>query len=239
VKFGISPFGIWRNARTDPAGSRTSGLQSYDAIYADTRTWVRNQWIDYIVPQLYWPIGFAKADYAILLPWWSALVRGTRVQLYIGQADYRAGEPGPWRDPAQLTRQLALNDRYGVAGSVHFSAKQVRADPLGAVTRYRTAQYAEPALLPPMAQLPAWRPGRPLLVSPRSAPGGRVTFDWQRGTGPAPVSWALYRVSGASAPLVAVGRAGTPLAAVAPGTYCLSALDRSGNEGPPSAPVSG
>jgi uncharacterized lipoprotein YddW (UPF0748 family) len=236
VKFGISPFGIWRNARTDPAGSRTSGLQSYDDIYADTRAWVRNQWLDYVVPQLYWPIGFAKADYAKLLPWWSALVRGTRVQLYIGQADYRVGEKGPWRDPAQLTRQLALNDRYGVAGSVHFSAKQIRANRLGAVSRYRDAQYAQPALLPPMAQLPATRPGRPVLVAQRSE-GGPVPFGWEPGVGPAPVSWALYRASGQVAALVATGRVGTALPAVPPGTYCLSALDRSANESPPSAPV--
>jgi uncharacterized lipoprotein YddW (UPF0748 family) len=238
VKFGISPFGIWRNAATDPAGSRTSGLQSYDAIYADTRAWVRNQWLDYIVPQLYWAIGFARADYATLLAWWSALVRGTRVQLYIGQADYRVGEPGPWRDPAQLSRQLALNHRYGVTGSVHFSATQVRADRLGAVTRYRNAHYAQPALLPPMAQLPAHPPGRPLLVAPRSAPGGRIVFAWQPAAGAAPVAWALYRVAGRAAGLVATGRAGTALPAVPPGTYCLSALDRSGNEGPLSAPLS-
>lgn len=63
VRFGISPSGIWRNAGTDPLGSRTTGLQSYDAIYADTRRWVRQGWIDYIVPQLYWHIGFAAADY--------------------------------------------------------------------------------------------------------------------------------------------------------------------------------
>ncbi|HEX5995235.1 MAG TPA: family 10 glycosylhydrolase, partial [Jiangellales bacterium] len=49
VRFGISPFGIWRNKATDPAGSATSGLQSYDAIYADTRKWVREKWLDYIV----------------------------------------------------------------------------------------------------------------------------------------------------------------------------------------------
>ncbi|HEX8631667.1 MAG TPA: family 10 glycosylhydrolase, partial [Catenuloplanes sp.] len=131
VKFGISPFGIWRNERSDPAGSATRGLQSYDDIYADTRLWVRRQWLDYVVPQLYWPIGFDVADYATLLPWWSTVVAGTRVQLYIGQADYRVGEPGPWRDPGELQRQLTLNRAHGVRGSVHFSAKQVRADRLG------------------------------------------------------------------------------------------------------------
>jgi uncharacterized lipoprotein YddW (UPF0748 family) len=236
VRFGISPFGIWRNASHDRAGSPTAGLESYDAIYADTRTWVRQGWVDYIVPQLYWAIGFAKADYAKVLPWWANLVKGTRVQLYIGQGDYRVGEKGAWSDPGQLDRQLSLNDRYPVSGSVHFSAKQVRADRLGAVTRYRAGHYAAPALLPPMAGMPAAVPAAPRLVSGRRSAAG-VAFDWQAGCGPAPVSWALYRVDGAAAGLVATGRAGTAIAPVAAGTYCLSGLDRSGHEGPPSAPV--
>jgi uncharacterized lipoprotein YddW (UPF0748 family) len=237
VKFGISPFGIWRNAAHDPAGSATSGLESADAIYADTRTWVRAGWVDYIVPQLYWAIGFAKADYAKVLPWWVNLVKGTKVQLYIGQGDYRIGEKGPWRDPAQLDKQLTLNDRYAVAGSVHFSATQIQADRLGAVTRYRDRHYATPALLPPMARLAAAPPGPPRLVGGRRGPGGTVALDWQPGAGPDPVSWALYRTGGPAAALVATGRAGAVVTAPGPGTYCLSALDRSGNEGPPSAPA--
>ncbi|MEU8615988.1 family 10 glycosylhydrolase, partial [Actinoplanes sp. NPDC048791] len=167
VKFGISPFGIWRNQETDKAGSDTHGLQSYDAIYADTRKWVREGWLDYIVPQLYWAIGFDKADYTKALPWWSELVKGTRVQLYIGQGDYRVGEKGPWKQPDQIDRQLTLNDKYGVLGSVHFSAKQIREDRLGSVTRYRKNHYAAPALLPTMAQLPAQPPGAPRLVGAR------------------------------------------------------------------------
>lgn len=237
VAFGISPFGIWRNADHDPAGSDTHGLQSYDAIYADTRTWVRQQWLDYVVPQLYWTIGFRGADYAKVLPWWSALVQGTRVRLYIGLADYRVGERGAWSDPGQLDRQLTLNSRYAVSGSVHFSARHVRADKLGAVTRYRKAHYAEPALPPALARLPAMPPGPPRLVSPRSVGRGAVTFDWQPGSGPASAGWALYQVSGPAARLVAAGRAGTVLPALAPGTYCLSALDRAGNEGAPSSPA--
>lgn len=65
VRFGISPFGVWRNAETDPLGSPTrAGVQTYDDLYADTRKWVREHWIDYICPQLYWHIGFEAADYA-------------------------------------------------------------------------------------------------------------------------------------------------------------------------------
>lgn len=238
VKFGISPFGIWRNAETDPAGSATHGLQSYDAIYADTRTWVREQWLDYIVPQLYWAIGFAKADYVKVLPWWSKLVKGSRVQLYIGQGDYRVGEKGPWRDPAQLERQLALNDKYGVNGSVHFSAKQIRANRLGATARYRNAHYAAPALVPVMDQLPDEPPSAPRLVAARRTAAGAVAFDWQPGE-IKPASWALYRVDGAVARLVATGRDATveDPAPPAGATYCLSGLDRSGNEGIVSAPL--
>ncbi|MEV4705217.1 family 10 glycosylhydrolase [Actinoplanes sp. NPDC049316] len=242
VKFGISPFGIWRNKTSDPAGSDTSGLQSYDAIYADTRKWVRERWLDYIVPQLYWAIGFDKADYAKVLPWWSALVKGTGVQLYIGQGDYRVGEKGPWKQPDQIERQLALNDRYGVQGSVHFSAKQIRADRLGAVTRYRARHYATPALVPTMRRLPLEPPEAPRATAARRT-GGTVSVEWQVRDGAEPVSWALYRVDGAVANLVATGRAGKqdavdPAPPAGAATYCLSGLDRSGNESAISDPVS-
>ncbi|OKI74179.1 glycoside hydrolase family 10 protein [Micromonospora sp. CB01531] len=238
VKFGISPFGIWRNKRTDPAGSATAGLQSYDDIYADTRLWVREQWLDYVVPQLYWHIGFGKADYAKLLPWWAATVRGTRVQLYIGQADYRVGERGAWRDPAELDRQLALNQRHGVNGSVHFSAKQVRADKLGAVSRYSEAHYVGPALVPTMAQLPAAPPAAPEVTDVRRADGG-VVLTW-RGKGAA--SFAVYRVDAEVARLIGSARGGGWVDRAAPAgrslSYCVSGLDRSGNEGRLSTPVS-
>ncbi|MGE9351943.1 family 10 glycosylhydrolase, partial [Isoptericola variabilis] len=66
VKFGISPFGLWRNASTDPRGSDTGGSQSYALQFADTRTWVLEGWLDSINPQIYWQFGLAVADYAKL-----------------------------------------------------------------------------------------------------------------------------------------------------------------------------
>ena len=64
VKFGVSPFGIYRNKRNDPYnGSETAGLQNYDELYADVMLWVNNGWIDYCVPQIYWQIGHPTADY--------------------------------------------------------------------------------------------------------------------------------------------------------------------------------
>ncbi|MGW4029707.1 glycoside hydrolase family 10 protein [Streptomyces sp. NPDC004838] len=146
VRFGISPFAVWRNAATDPLGSDTrAGVETYDDLHADTRTWVRKGWIDYIVPQIYWNIGFPAADYAKLLPWWNGLVRGTGVDLYIGEALYKAGDPAqgkPWQDRAELSRHLTLARKYGeVRGHCFFSAKEVDRDRIGAMAQVVADHY--------------------------------------------------------------------------------------------------
>jgi uncharacterized lipoprotein YddW (UPF0748 family) len=153
ARFGISPFGVWRNRSTDPRGSRTSaGTQSYDDLYADSRRWVSERLIDYIVPQLYWNIGQQAADYAELVPWWADVVAGTGVQLYIGEALYRegaAGQPAAWQDPAELTRHLDLDKKWpDVLGNVFFSARYVAADPLGAMRRVVEDHYPTRARVP-------------------------------------------------------------------------------------------
>jgi uncharacterized lipoprotein YddW (UPF0748 family) len=139
TQFGISPFGVWRNAANDPLGSATqAGVQTYDDLHADTRKWVKEGWLDYICPQVYWNIGFAVADYGVLVPWWSDVVAGTRAKLYVGEALYKvgvAGQPAAWQDPRELLRHLDFCAEYPeVRGNVYFSATQVRADPLGAMT---------------------------------------------------------------------------------------------------------
>ncbi|MER6995875.1 family 10 glycosylhydrolase [Streptomyces sp. NPDC000410] len=146
VRFGISPFGVWRNAATDPRGSdTTAGVETYDDLYADTRKWVREGWIDYLVPQLYWHISLAAADYATLVPWWDEVARGTGVDLYIGEALYKAGDPAqpdPWQDPAELSRHLTLARDYAdVRGHCFFAAKEVAADPVGAMARVVADHY--------------------------------------------------------------------------------------------------
>ncbi|WP_431898140.1 family 10 glycosylhydrolase [Nonomuraea sp. bgisy101] len=190
VAFGISPFGIWRNSSTDPLGSRTSGLQSYDAIYADSRRWVKQGWIDYLTPQLYWHIGFAAADYAVLTAWWSDVVRGTNVQLYAGQAAYRAGASGQdaaWQDPAELSDHLLDNRKHPeVLGDVYFSAKDVRADRIGAFSKVVADHYRKPALIPPRGTAAA--PPAPTNVTTAQVPGG-VKVSWQGSA----ASYAVYR----------------------------------------------
>ncbi|MFJ6213614.1 glycoside hydrolase family 10 protein [Streptomyces sp. NPDC092296] len=149
VAFGVSPFGVWRNRATDPTGSATkAGVQAYDDLYADTRRWVREGWIDYIAPQLYWNIGFAAADYAVLVDWWARQVAGTGVRLYVGEAVYRAGAPGAaaaWQNPAELSRHLDLCERNPqVGGHLHYNATAVRRDRIGAFARLVKDHYPTP-----------------------------------------------------------------------------------------------
>lgn len=146
ARFGVSPFAVWRNSDRDPLGSQTrAGVQTYDDLYADTRKWVREGWIDSIVPQAYWQIGHPSADYAAIVEWWAHTVRGTGVSLYVGEALYRcdADSSTPaWRDPAELSRHLTLAARHAeVRGHVYFSAKQVTADPNGAMARVVADHY--------------------------------------------------------------------------------------------------
>ncbi|GIG85533.1 glycoside hydrolase family 10 protein [Plantactinospora endophytica] len=263
VKFGVSPFGIWRNKAADPLGSETNGTQSYDANFADTRKWVKEEWIDYIVPQVYWNIGFAVADYAKLVPWWSEVVAGTRVQLYIGQADYKIADPAqpaPWQDPAEMSKHLTFNrDHPQVAGNIHFSAVQVRANRLGATDVYAAEHYSRPALIPTMSQLSAKPLMFPVLTGASRQSDG-VRLRWRQpvdGLGPfgRAASYAIYRFDGIDLPgscgfadagnLVGTVRATDgPVQSWLDGTaepgrrysYYVTALDRLANESQPSPP---
>ncbi|MFD0775480.1 glycoside hydrolase family 10 protein [Streptomonospora algeriensis] len=193
VRFGISPFGIWRNADSDPAGSDTSGLESYSAQYADTLAWIREGTVDYIVPQLYWPRGFDTADYAELVPWWSEQVAGTDVDLYIGQSAYRVGEEG-FRGADALSRQLDLNAEHSeVGGDVYFSISDLTGRAEEAVAAVGDAHYTRPAL--PPASDSAGDPPEPVseLSAERVSPG-KVRLKWNKVEDAR--FYAVYRVPG-------------------------------------------
>jgi uncharacterized lipoprotein YddW (UPF0748 family) len=254
VKFGISPFGIWRNRSADPRGSDTNGFQSYDGICADTRLWVENGWVDYIIPQLYWNIGQPVADYAKLVQWWNEQVKGADVQLYIGEATYKVGTLGAWNNPAELSAHLELSRVYpGVTGHAFFSARSVRTDALGAMSRLVAEHYRHPAITPPMDHL--WRE-RPPVPAPRltntSRTGAGVELRWESATASGSTSYAVYRLDGqALARECDVTGMGHLLATVRerwfldttaiarrPYRYCVTALDRlSAESAPTSCPV--
>lgn len=120
IEFGISPAGIWKNKSSDKTGSDTRGHESYYSDYADARTWIQNNWIDYIVPQIYWEIGHSAADYSKLIPWWSNEVKGTNVNLYIGQGVYKD------EVAIEIDKHLELNKSYDqIKGNVFFSTSDI------------------------------------------------------------------------------------------------------------------
>lgn len=127
VSFGISPFGIWANKAGNPLGSDTKGNQSFSSHYADTRKWVKEGWLDYIAPQIYWNIGYTVADYSKIVAWWEDVVKDTNVKLYIGQAAYKSNNAtltSPWYGIAEIEKQLQLNAKSKeVDGSIFFSYK--------------------------------------------------------------------------------------------------------------------
>lgn len=178
ISWGISPSGIWRNKGSDPLGSETNGGQSYDNLHADTRGWVKKGWLDYIAPQLYWYIGQPPADYSKLVPWWSDVTAGTDVQLWIGQAAYKAGDPAQtapqWQDPQELSKHLTLNrDHPQVGGDIWFSAGDVRADRIASISTAVNDHYQRPALSPVLPRLAGGEaPRRPVLAYARRVSGG-------------------------------------------------------------------
>ncbi len=150
-QFGISPFGVWRNADRDPVnGSKTNGSQSnYDDLYADILLWLKNNWIDYVAPQLYWEFGHRKAPYEVLLNWWSKHTYGKHC--YIGLGVYKANSNAAWKDEQQLPRQIeALRNTPNIKGMIFFSSKNFESNPNGWSDSLRLNYFKEPATIPEM-----------------------------------------------------------------------------------------
>ncbi len=145
-QFGISPFGVWRNIDKDPDGSNTTaGQTNYDDLYADILLWLKNSWIDYVAPQLYWEFGHKAAPYEVLLDWWSKHSYGKHC--YIGLGIYKAGSNQVWRDKTLLPRQLqALRNTPNIQGAIYFSSKSFLNNPNGWTDSLRNVYYKERAL---------------------------------------------------------------------------------------------
>ena len=149
-QFGISPFGVWRNDDKDPEGSKTkAGQTNYDDLYADILLWLRNGWIDYVAPQLYWEFGNKAAPYEILLDWWSKHTYGRNC--YIGLGVYRANSNAAWKDITQLPRQIeALRNTPNIQGMIFFSSRSFNNNPNGWSDSLRLEYFKEPVKTPEM-----------------------------------------------------------------------------------------
>lgn len=177
VKFGVSPFGIYRNQKSDPDGSRTNGLQNYDDLYADILLWIREGWIDYNIPQIYWEIGNARADYDVLARWWSAHA-GNR-HLYIGQDVERTVKYADLANPqvnqmqAKYTLQRALPN---IQGSCQWYAKAVCDNPSDYANILKRVYHTYPALQPLMPWLDDEAPKKVSHVKPVWTSDGYILF---------------------------------------------------------------
>lgn len=158
VKFGISPFGIWKDGV--PAG--TTGLSSYDAIYCDPVAWLKAETVDYLSPQLYWPIGGGQ-DYIKLMQWWQeqattlASTRDNTRHVYPGLAAYRLSSGSSDWDLSvvldQITASRATAPAASAIGNIFFSSKSVTDNFKGIQDAFRSEVYASPALPPVMPWL--------------------------------------------------------------------------------------
>lgn len=164
-KFGISPFGVWRNKDKDPRGSNTkAGQTNYDDLYADILLWLENEWIDYVVPQLYWEFGHKLVGFEVLSKWWAENAYGR--QMYIGQGIYRAKESKSyaWHKKEELPNQIKrIREFPEVQGSVYFSSKTFASNPNGWNDSLRNNYYRYPAIAPPMAWIDNEKPERPIV----------------------------------------------------------------------------
>lgn len=161
VKFGISPFGIYRNKKSDPNGSDTRGLQNYDDLYADVLLWVNNGWVDYNIPQIYWEIGHPAADYNTLIRWWAKhaaarpLYIGQDVERTVSKADLQ--NPNQSQIPAKYSLQRSLPT---VQGSCQWYAAAVVANK-GHYRDMLVKEYHKyPALLPTSPFMDDEAPGK-------------------------------------------------------------------------------
>jgi uncharacterized lipoprotein YddW (UPF0748 family) len=164
-QFGISPFGVWRNKERDEEGSDTrAGQTNYDDLYADILLWLKNKWIDYVAPQLYWEFEQPNAPYGVLLDWWSKHTYGTNC--YIGLGIFKAGTNAIWRDKTLIPRQIqALRNYPEFQGAIYFSSKTFVTNPLGWCDSLQNNYYKEPALTPPIPRIDSLRPWYPNVVS--------------------------------------------------------------------------
>lgn len=199
VKFGVSPFGIYRNQKNDPKnGSRTNGLQNYDDLYADVLKWVNNGWIDYCVPQIYWEIGNRAADYKELIGWWNRYA-GNR-PLYIGEDVLRTVKYADPQNPNsnQLPAKRRLHQQcQNVNGTVLWYAKSVVDNPGNYGTLLRTNYWRYPALQPLMPFIDDEAPSKPKKVKARQESDGYYYLTWNAPKGEgwqdAPYRYIVYR----------------------------------------------
>lgn len=247
VRFGVSPFGIWRNKSTDPRGSDTHGFQCYDGQYADVLAWSQKGWIDYLLPQLYWALDHKTAPYTVLCPWWGDNA-GPR-HMYIGECvEWMMDRP----DPAPSKEKTQLRTKIEMARS-HPNIQGICWWPAVDVTKNKGG--IADSLVNDLMAYKALPPTYPWISEETPAPVAAVAevedgwLTWQpvgehRGTANDVVKYVVYRFEvndeapdfDDSAKIIDI-TPDTRFQAKTPGRYYVTAVNRVNTESLPSAPV--
>jgi uncharacterized lipoprotein YddW (UPF0748 family) len=225
VRFGISPFGLGRPDRRPPG---IAGFSQYDKLYADAETWLENGWLDYLSPQLYWPINQAPQAYGVLLDYWIGQNRMGR-HIWPGLFTSRIGAPTKSYPPEEIVQQIGLTrTRAKAGGHVHFSIAALMDNRQGISDQLKASPYAGPALVPATPWLGNFVPAAP-TVSARQA-GGAIQLKLAPGRDTA--HYAIWSRHG-DAWRFAVAPSSATQWSVADdaSAVVVSAVDRLGNEG--------
>jgi len=249
VKFGVSPFGIWRNIAQDPEGSATRGSSCYDDLYSDIRLWLKNKWVDYVAPQLYWEHGHRLAAYDVLLPWWKDNSFGRN--LFIGLGVYRmaGATSGVWTKPDEILKQIREARRVEAGGVVLYSMSSFDKITTALSDSLKAPAYFGNIALPPaMPWLKRVQLTPPVARITPSAQGSLIQWSNSTAVG-AHTKFLVYRFTGSeevnlakAERIIALTQSSSFLDKYAnnfPGArYVVTSVDRLWNESAPSNTVS-
>jgi uncharacterized lipoprotein YddW (UPF0748 family) len=177
VKVGISPFGVWKPGYPKSISNSDQGVgfNAYEQLYADSRKWLQNGWLDYFSPQLYWKIEQTQQSYPVLLNWW--LEQNTKNRnIFTGIYTSRVGR---W-DANEIVYQIKTTRGFSKeSGNIHFSMKSLMENKGGITDLLAKDVYAQPALIPSFGWLNNTLPGKPELKINRNIKSGKIQFYWQ------------------------------------------------------------
>jgi uncharacterized lipoprotein YddW (UPF0748 family) len=221
VKFGISPFGIYRPGQPP----QSTGLDAYSVLYADAKKWLEQGWVDYLAPQLYWKINQKGQSYPVLLKWWTD-INAKKRHIYagnnLGQLDGKSWKLPEINKQVELTRNLYEKSSLG---NIFFSMSAFTENRQGIYNSFKSSVYAKPALVPAMS----WRDTLPPFPPTGLAAKNRQ-LTWKAADDRDIRAWTLYKQSSGSWTLERILPGATRVVTVAPGKYALCAVDRMANE---------
>jgi uncharacterized lipoprotein YddW (UPF0748 family) len=193
VRFGISPFGLPRPDRRPPG---IAGFSQYDQLHADVERWLSEGWLDYLAPQLYWPIAQAPQAFPVLLDaWLRDNPRGRHI--WAGLFTSRIGDKQRPYTPQEVQAQIDIvRERTAnnplANGHIHFSMVALAANREGVADRLREGPYAQPALPPATPWLAP--PARPEVTLTSLGPSGALRVSWQAPAGSPPWRCVVLQV---------------------------------------------